>query len=125
MTTPVTTPTTQQQTTVAAYFTEAGSPTVIGTSGAQPHLLDALQTAGYVLEQCGKSRRLLNFAKLAEMDSAFQQYCENINQALAATARDCEEVQRLLLQLAQHSAAIDKANADAKAAAIALGYVIA
>src|SRR5947209_797943 len=115
-------PTTQQQTAVSAYFTEAGAPSVIGTSAAQPHLVDALTTAGQVLEQCGKSRRLLNLARLAETDQGFYQSCESINQALAATARDCEEIQRLLMQLAQHSTQIDAANASAKQAAQALGY---
>ena len=117
-------PTQNQQDTVAAYFTEAGAPTVIGTSAAQPHLVDALTTAGQVLEQCGKSRRLLNLARLAAADAGFDQSAGNIDQALAATTRDCMEIQRRLMELAKHSAAIDEANAAAKAAAEALGYVL-
>ena len=124
MTAPATTPTSDQQTAVAAYFTEAGAPTVIGTSAAQPHLLDALTTAGEVLEQCGKSRRLLNLARLAAGDQGFDQTCENVDQALAATTRDCQEIQRLLMQLARHAAAIDAGNAAAKASAQALGYTV-
>ena len=124
MTAPVTTPTSDQQTAVAAYFTEAGAPSVIGTSAAQPHLVDALTTAGQVLEQCGKSRRLLNLARLAAGDASFDQSAETIDQAFAATVRDCGEIQRLLMQLAKHSAAIDAANAAAKQTALGLGYVV-
>jgi ABC-type transporter Mla subunit MlaD len=72
---------------------------------------------------CGRSRRLLNLALLAESSDEFRQATTDLQQALGAVARDCEEIQRLLMQLAQHAAKIDAGNAKAKEAAIALGYV--
>lgn len=117
-------PTTNQATTMQAYFTEAETPTVIGTAEAQTHIVETTTNVGRVLEQIGRSRRLLDLTRLAETDPSYIQGSENLLQALAAVARDCAEIQRLLWQLAQHAAAIDAGNTQAKNAATALGYTI-
>lgn len=117
-------PTQEQQAAVAAYFAEADAPTVIGTAEAQTHILGTTIVAGRTLEQIGKSWRLLNVAKLAAADLAFTQNAENLVQAFGAISRDCGEIQRLTMQLAQHAAAIDAANPAVRTAALALGYIL-
>ena len=117
-------PTPTQQTTVAAYFTEAGAPTVIGTDESRSLIFDTITNAGRVLEEVGKSRRLLDRARLVEPDQGFYQDSENVAQALNAVSRDCEELRRILMQLAQHANVIDTANAKAKATAVGLGYTL-
>lgn len=117
-------PTTAQQTTMQDYFTEADAPTVIGTAEAQLKIVDTMTVAGRVLEQCGRSRRLLSLTRLSEVDPSYYQAAEPLAQALAAVDRDCNEIHRLLLQLAQHASQIDQGNVTAKAAATALGYTL-
>lgn len=124
MTTPLTTPSAAQQTAVANYFAEASTPAVIGTAEAGQHIVETTTAAGRVLEQCGRSRRLLNLALLAEGSDEFRQATTDIQQALGSVARDCEEIQRLLMQLAQHAAKIDAGNAKAEAVATSLGYTL-
>src|SRR5690349_19642210 len=117
-------PTTQQQAAVAAYFAEANAPTVIGTAEAQTHIVDTTAVAGRSVEQIGRSQRLLNLAKLAAADPQFTQAVDALYQAFGAVSRDCGEIQRLTMILADHAAAIDAANTKAKAVALALGYVL-
>lgn len=117
-------PTADQQAAVAAYFAEAATPSVIGTSEAQTHILDTATVAGRSLEQIGKSWRLLNIAKLAAADPAFAQAAEGLIQPFGAVSRDSGEVQRLTMLLAQHAAAIDAGNAALKAVAQSLGYTV-
>jgi len=113
-----------QQTIVAAYFAEADAPSIIGTGEGQQLIFDTVTDAGRVLEQCGKSRGLLDRARLAESDAGFYQDSESISQPLAALARDCEDLRRILMQMAQHATALDAANVKAKATAITLGYTL-
>jgi predicted ATPase len=108
---------------VQAYFAEANAPTIIGTSGAMETLKETLNTAGLVLEQLGRSRRLLAFARLSESSPNFYQKSEDLKQALDAAVRDTEDVQRILMNLARHIAVINQANADSQAVAAELGYV--
>lgn len=108
---------------VQAYFAEAASPSIIGTSDAQTQLMATLETAGLVIEQLGRSRRLLNAARISAQDPAFFQGSESLNQAFGAAVRDTEEVQRLMVLLAQHIQQINLENPRAKQQAIDLGYV--
>src|SRR5690348_12553949 len=107
MTAPATpSPTAQQQAAVQAYFAEAATPTVIGTSAAGAQISATVDTGGKVLEQCGRSRRLLDAAGLS--DPAFSQLASNLAQALDAASRDSAEIRRLSLLCAQHAALIDQ-----------------
>lgn len=115
-------PTQAQQTAVTNYLTEANAPTVIGTGEAGTHIVDTTTVAGRVLEQCGKSRKLLNLLLLADSSPSVAQAASDLTQALGATARDCSDLQDLLMRLAQHSAKIDAGNVALKAQLQANGY---
>lgn len=118
-------PSQTQQDTVSAYFAEAAAPTIMGTASGSALIITTVNNAGLVLEQIGKSQRLLIQSRLVEPDAGFYQYTENLNQAFDAVRRDSAELQRILQQLGQHCAVIDAANAQAKSyASGSLGYTL-